>query len=548
MRVNLPITQEEFPFPNGALLVSTTDPQGRILYCNPDFIRVSGFSGDELLGQPHNLVRHPDMPEEAFRDMWETLGSGRPWSGLVKNRRKDGRHYWVNANVTPLFSAGQITGFLSVRVAPDRAAVEAAEALYARMRQEKESGRLVHRLDGGAVWRDSAGNRIMRAIKLGPAARLGMWGLVLGGTASAAVAAAALAGWPVAALTALALLGAAGVAAGVAMAAQQTILSPIRALVPVANQLAAGDLTVDVAASGTGVVAELGRALSQMSVNLRAVVGDATREVARMKAGAAEIAAGNQDLASRTESQAANLQETAASMEEITGTVRQSVASAEQANQLAERASHTTRSGSEALTAVTTTMQDISQGSARIGEIIGVIEGIAFQTNILALNAAVEAARAGEQGRGFAVVASEVRALAQRTSGAAKEVRELITASAQQVRQGAQLSDNAMRTMTQVLESVQEVTAVIETITTSASEQMSGMSQINEAVAQMDSITQRNAGLVEEVAASAMDLNQQAEAVANAMAVFTLQAHAARSQPTAVGLRKAAKARASQAA
>lgn len=540
MRINLPVVAQEHVLPAGAMLVSTTDPQGRILHCNAAFIHASGFSKDELLGQPHNLVRHPDMPEEAFRDMWETLGRGLPWTGLVKNRRKDGLFYWVRANVTPVIAGGRVTGYLSVRTQPSRQDIDAAESLYAVMREEARRGRLLHRVDAGRVWTDTPMSRLMRRFSLGLAGRLALIA-ALPAAAGAALTALMLGAGPLAALLAASGAGLAG-AAATALAAQSWLVTPLATLVGAANQLAAGDLTGDVPGVGSGEVAELTRALAQLGVNVRAVVGDARSEMDRMRAAVGEISAGNQDLASRTESQAANLQQTAASMEEITGTVRQSAASAAQAGTLAAQARAITQGGSEAMDAVTQTMQGIHHSSSKIGEIIGVIEGIAFQTNILALNAAVEAARAGEQGRGFAVVAAEVRALAQRTSRAAREVKELITTSATQVQDGTRLSDQAQTRMNDVIRSVQEVTAVIESITTAASEQLTGISQVNEAVTQLDGITQRNAGLVEEVAASAMDLEAQAQAVADAMRVFTLD-HRPTQLPDAVALRKAARDR-----
>jgi aerotaxis receptor len=269
-------------------------------------------------------------------------------------------------------------------------------------------------------------------------------------------------------------------------------------------------------------------------------VRDARNEVEHLRDATGEIAAGNQDLSGRTESQAASLEETASSMEEITSTVRNSVASAQQAALLAEEASDVTLRGSEAVGEVTRTMHSIRTSSHRITEIIGVIEGIAFQTNILALNAAVEAARAGEQGRGFSVVAAEVRALAHRSSGAAREIKQLIQASTETVEAGNRLTDDAQTTMAQALESVRQVSQVIAEISTGAQEQLMGISQVNEAVSQMDSITQQNAALVEQMAASAVQLLEQTASVAAAVQVFKLDARS-RPQADAVALRRQAR-------
>ncbi|MFY9511037.1 MAG: PAS domain-containing protein, partial [Rubrivivax sp.] len=167
MRLNHPVVDREFPFPPGETLVSTTDLKGRILYCNPAFIAVSGYTKEELLGQPHNLIRHPDMPEEAFRDMWQTIAGGRPWSAAVKNRRKDGSHYWVMANVTPLMEGDVPVGYMSVRTEPAREDIQAAEALYTTMRAEKAAGHSIHRLQSGALRLHTPLARTLRALKPG---------------------------------------------------------------------------------------------------------------------------------------------------------------------------------------------------------------------------------------------------------------------------------------------------------------------------------------------------------------------------------------------
>jgi len=538
MRINQPTTTVEFPFPVGETLVSTTDLKGRIVYCNSTFVAVSGFTKEELLGQPHNIVRHPDMPEEAYRDMWQTIASGQPWSAAVKNRRKDGSFYWVMANVTPLLSGDVPQGYMSVRTQPTREQVAAAEALYRTMREEKATGRMVHRLDGARLRVNSPLANAVRALKPGLSGVVVAICGAIGGLSAGGGALLGGAAWgtAAAAATAAALLGA-GLGGGLLV---RMTLAPVARLVLVANRMAAGDLTQRIVASGDSVLDRLSSALGQLNVNLRSIVRDARNEVVHMRDATQEIAAGNQDLSARTESQAASLEETASSMEQITSTVRNSVESARKAAELAENASAVTLRGSDAMGEVTRTVQVISTSSHRISEIIGVIDGIAFQTNILALNAAVEAARAGEQGRGFAVVASEVRALSQRTTGAAREIKQLIQESAETVDEGNRITEAAQKTMEGALNSVRQVSTVIGEISGGAQEQLLGISQINEAVTQMDSITQQNAALVEEMAASAIQLQGQAASVADSVQIFKLD-DGNRGMPDAVALRREAR-------
>jgi methyl-accepting chemotaxis protein len=254
--------------------------------------------------------------------------------------------------------------------------------------------------------------------------------------------------------------------------------------------------------------------------SLAKVVADIKASSESVSTASNEIAAGNQDLSSRTEQQASSLQQTAASMEQLTGTVRQSADNARQANELVTHASQSALQGGTVVEQVVKTMEDISASSRRIADIISVIDGIAFQTNILALNAAVEAARAGEQGRGFAVVAGEVRSLAQRSAQAARDVKQLINDSSAKVDAGSRHATDAGAAMQQIVAQVKQVTTLISEITNAAAEQSSGILQINQAVSQMDQTTQQNAALVEQSAAAAQSLREQASALAHTVAVF----------------------------
>ncbi|MGZ5202748.1 MAG: methyl-accepting chemotaxis protein [Telluria sp.] len=289
----------------------------------------------------------------------------------------------------------------------------------------------------------------------------------------------------------------------------------------IASEIAAGNLNVQVKVAPDDHSSLL-HAMGMMRAQLASVVGEVRSGTDLINTASGEIAAGNHELSARTEQQASALEETAASLEELTATVRQNADNARQANQLAASASDIAQQGGAVVGQVVDTMGSINASAKNIVDIIGVIDGIAFQTNILALNAAVEAARAGEQGRGFAVVATEVRTLAQRSAAAAKEIKLLIDTSVQQVDAGAKLVDEAGATMTAIIDSVRNVTDIMNEITAASSEQSAGIEQINKAVAQMDQVTQQNAALVEEAAAASAAMQEQAASLANTVGVFTI--------------------------
>ncbi|MXS82407.1 PAS domain-containing methyl-accepting chemotaxis protein [Nitrosomonas oligotropha] len=525
MRLNLPVTNTEYPIDDDTLIVSTTDTKGRITYINSTFVEVSGFSEEELIGKAHNIVRHPDVPPEAFEDLWATLKQGLPWTGLVKNRRKNGDFYWINANATPLIENGQITGYLSVRTKASPAAIEQAAPAYQQILEGKAKNL---KIEKGQIVRTDFIGKLQAFVKMTTRKRIA---LAMTIPALFLLTAGGIGWWGLSQTQAHASLGsmiAAITAAGIALIAYlaygmvKNTLTPLQQAIDIANKLAGGDLTHKFSVNRSDEFGELLKALSQMGVNLRATVLDVQKNAASVRLATGEIASGNLDLSQRTEEQASSLEETASSMEELTATVRQNTDNSINANQIAMTASNITTKGGEMMQEVVATMSSISESSSKIADIISVIDGIAFQTNILALNAAVEAARAGEQGRGFAVVATEVRNLAQRSATAAKEIKTLIDDSVKKVDQGAALVNKTGQTMNEIVMSIKNLTEIMSDITSASKEQNTGIEQVTQAVSQMDEVTQQNAALVEQAAAAAASLEQQAYELVGAISIFHL--------------------------
>lgn len=526
MRTNLPITQRAYDYPDDMTLMSTTDLESHLTYANAAFIEVSGFEREELMSQPHNMVRHPDMPVEAFADMWKTLKAGQSWSALVKNRRKNGDHYWVRANATPVMRQGRHVGYMSVRTKPSPAEVEQAERLYRDFREQRAAGLRFHQ---GLIVRRGwlAWMSMLQLLSVAGRIRLAFGTLIL--------LLVALLGWTMPAGGATW----AGMAAGVLTLAladlwlESQISSPLKAVLAQAQSVAAGNPGTRHQLNRVDEIGMLLRAVNQAGLNLTSLVDDVGEQVNGLRQVTQEIAQGNQDLSARTEQTSANLEETATSMEEMTTTVKTNADSARQASQLSGTASQAAINGKTVIDRVTSTMEGISASSRRISDIINVIDGIAFQTNILALNAAVEAARAGEQGRGFAVVAGEVRSLAQRSASAAKEISQLIKDSVERVDSGSGLVMEAGVAMQEIVQQVQQVADRIQDISTATQEQSHGIGQANSAIGQLDQMTQQNAALVEQSAAAAANLQQQAHRLEEALAVYRGSALAPLGRPTA---------------
>ncbi len=735
-----PVTQHEREYRDGELIISRTNKGGAITYINEYFCEISGYTEEELIGQSHNIIRHPDMPAAAFADFWATIQKGLPWMGAIKNYCKGGDHYWVIAHVAPMRDKnGEITGYLSVRRKPTREQVAQAEKDYAAMRAGRltdvivRNGQVIRRPLSerfNPLWRINLSARLYMFAAVAPLLaallllRHGMasaldWGLVVTTAAFMGYSAWWLSrdvvdranqvrrhlrdmsggvytgkidisrndeigrilmsaknlqtrqGYHVEELRregekvkrVMEALNAAGDSLMVArtdrtviyanealqvmfteaeakignvipgFSADKVIGMPLENFHPQPERerellmglttqrtetVEMGGLTFDVAITPVyddggklmiGYVAEwrnrtlelavereiervvagavrgeldrrieetgrqgfqlaLARNLNAMLASMEQAIGeirqvlsaladgDLTRrvearlhgafgEMARnandtverlgetvgriqdavevIRSGAAEIAAGNDDLSHRTEQQAAHLERTASSMEELTSTIQNNAENARNARALAEGAAGIAQRGGALVMSAVDTMQQITTASRKIEEIVGVIDGIAFQTNILALNAAVEAARAGEQGRGFAVVAGEVRTLAQRSATSAREIKTLIDASVQAVNQGATQVQDAGGTIGGLVGEVGKVSGLVAEISAASEEQAAGVRVVNQAVTELDGSTQQNAALVEEASASARSMAQQAQELAAEVARFRLR-------------------------
>ena len=479
------VTQNEYSLDDDTTLMSTTDVHSYITHANDTFVQVSGYQLDELTGQPHNLVRHPDMPKAAFADMWYTLQQGEPWSGIVKNRRKNGDHYWVRANAVPMVRRGQVTGYMSIRTKATAEEIAAVEPLYRALNDGSCKKRVHKGLVVGKGWLGK-----LPAMPLRWRVRSVMAALF---AVLAATLVATSAGWmPLAAAAVVMLLG--------TLLFEQQIVRPVENVARQALKVATGERNSVQHLNRSDELGLTLRAVGQLGLMCRWLINDVSSQVVSVRDGSDRLAQGNEDLNDRTRQTVANVQQTVATMNQMAASVQSNSETAAEVDKLSVAASSAATKGGNAMQTVVKTMDDIADSTQRIGSITSLINDIAFQTNILALNAAVEAARAGEQGKGFAVVAGEVRHLASRSASAANDIRKLIDASASKVQSGSEQVHAAGRTMDDIVEQVKNVTQLIAQISHATSEQATGLSELTRAVAELDSITQKNADLVEESA------------------------------------------------
>ena len=735
MKVNTPVTNQEREMVEGTILVSKTDLKGTLTYINQDFLDISGFTETELIGSSHNIVRHPDMPQAAFQNLWDTVKQGLPWEGIVKNRCKNGDYYWVHANVIPITESGQVVEYMSVRSRPSRQQIEEANALYRAINAGQASlepsglkkiksaivnAKVTHTLYaavamalslqlmlGAWLSHDLAMNHFLieMAFGIGVTFLIGQllkslvvkplytasdklkqmtegnyfdWvsigrtdeigalfnsikttQVILGfevinqqqitssalrvksaldhvttnvtisnsdnklifmnkicrelfnefgqnmASSGKAFEASDLIGTSLAdffptdelrqiysakldhgqsatfsswgrtfKLTISPVYDAEGhyegrVTQWVELTEELTIEEEFDQMVSAANAgdlsqrmemggkqgfykrlseqlngllevndrvvkdtvrvfsaLAQGDLTQTIDASYDGAFGEVKTNANATVEKLTSIMSEIRESAENVKQGADEIAQGNLNLSERTEAQAASLEETAASMEEMTGTVRHNSDNSQEADELASATRSLAEKGGDAANEAVTAMKEINTSSRKIADIIGVIDEIAFQTNLLALNAAVEAAHAGDQGRGFAVVASEVRVLAQRSAGAAKEIKELIEDSVKKVDDGSHLVKASGETLTEIIASVKKVSEIISEISSAGIEQTTGIEQTNKAILHIDETTQQNTALVEETAAASESLGEQSQKLSQMVSFFRFDANA----------------------
>ncbi len=512
MRNNGPVTGVEYRLREDEFIVSKTDSKGRITYVNRPFMDISGFSASELNAAPHNIVRHPDMPPAAFADLWRTLKAGKPWRGMVKNRCKNGDHYWVEANANPVWEGDKISGFMSLRTRPQQTQINEAERIYKLIRE----GRANHlAVEGGRVVRKGLLGQFARLRHLSFAARMTAASVVMLGILSAM----GFFTWQLLSDKAsAALLGKeflAVIVAGALVVGWQWwlihfgLLRPLNDATRACQKVASGDLTLRSVGDLNNEIDGLKHAINTMAGNLASIVTDITHSASSLVSAAGEISATAQSISQATSEQAASVEETSATAEEMSSSVSNNTDSSKQTEIIANKTAADAVAGGKAVEATVLAMKSVASK-------VSIIDDIAYQTNLLALNAAIEAARAGDSGRGFAVVAAEVRKLAARAQTAAGEI-------AQVVEQSLETAENAGALFRDIVPEIGKTSDLIGEISAASEEQSVAIQQVTTAMSQLTQATQQNAAASEELAATAESMKDQADLMNQLMSFFTLR-------------------------
>ncbi|RTN61011.1 methyl-accepting chemotaxis protein [Enterobacter ludwigii] len=509
MRNNTPVTQNEYLLNEGSTLMSTTNTHSHITYANSAFIDASGYKEESLLGEPHNLIRHPDMPAEAFGDMWFTLQQGETWTGLVKNRRQNGDHYWVRANVTPVYQNETLTGYISVRNIPSREEIAVSEKRYEKVRNNELKH---HRFYKGLFVRHGLFSFTSLFKRLSTSKRIHL-GIAI--TALLACLQLFIFADRIVETVGLALLF---IALAVYLHAQ--IAKPVKSIVQQMQRVVSGRKADYYHFDRVDEIGLMMRMVNQSGLNLHSLVDDVGAQISGISTISQQVAKEGMALQTRTEETADFLQQTASAVEEIASAVQQTAETAKDAILMADRTRTSAHRGEAMMKETIGMMQSVSQDNSQIVDIISVIDRIAFQTNILALNAAVEAARAGDAGRGFAVVAAEVRNLAQHSATAAKEIKTLIEKNVSSVNAGVEKVEQTESQLTVMIGNVMEMSSLIKEIGHATQEQTQALALINASISRIGTMTQNNIGMVDNVTDAAHHLTQRTTRLQQAIAVF----------------------------